>query len=432
MPPLQPSTPTGRPLLKFGGAALSDGLHVRRACAIVAELAAEGPIAVVSAPAGVTALLEEVAQAAAVGRREGERVRIRLRTLLRQLDIESELLDRQLGQLFRVLDAVAERGELDPASRDFALSIGERASARIFARALHDSGLEAAPVDSFDLGLLSDSNHGRARPVPESSPALRAALEAVPGVPVITGFLAADRRGNVTTLGPNGSDWTAALVAEAVGAARVEFWKPVDGVFTADPNEVPEARLVARLDYDQAAAMARAGASVLHPDALQPLRRAHIPALLRNIGRPRAAGTTIGDDPAPRPVGVALRRGLYRWSFLDARAAAWKDVLRARRLDPWAVEAESARAQIWTFAPAAAPREVDGCAGPFALVALVGADLELGRAALATAEARVEVGAAWLGAGRESQVLAVPEEDGVELARVLHGLLEQSASPVGR
>ncbi len=424
MPSNTPAASTDRPVLKFGGAALVDGPGFRRAVEILARTSGSRPIVVVSAPGGVTSLLEEVALAAAAGRREGERVRIRLRTLLRQLGIESELLDRQLGQLFRVLDAVAARGELDPASRDFVLSIGERAAARVFARVLRDAGTDAAPIDSYDLGLLSDSNHGFARPVPGAGPRLRAALEGVPGIPVVTGFVAADRRGNLTTLGPNGSDWTAALIAEAVGAARVEFWKPVNGVYTADPAVIPEARRIPRLGYAQAAALSRAGAGVLHPDALLPLRRAHIPAVLRSFECPEAEGTTIGRWDHPGPVGVAMRLGLYHWTLTGARAATWAELLRRRRVESWAVEVRPDGTHVRAAAPAAVPDEVDACSGPFALVALVGADATLARRALEVLTGQGAVRGAWIGSDRESQEFAVDESDGARLLRELHALLE--------
>ncbi len=421
--PANPQPANPRPVLKFGGAALVDGPRVRRACGLVARVAHEHPVVVVSAPGGVTALLGEVAAAAAAGRREGERVRIRLRTLTRQLGIESELLDRQLGPLFRVLDAVAERGVLDPAARDFALSVGERTSARIVARALREAGLDAAPVDAFDLGLVSDSNHGRARPVAAALGGLRAALEAVPGVPVVTGFLAADSSGNVTTLGPNGSDWTAALVAEAIGADRVEFWKPVAGVFSADPAEVPEARLLPRLGFQQAAALARAGAGVLHPDALQPLRRAGIPAVLRGFEEPDAPGTTLGPEELPGPVGVALLRGVHRWTLEGPRCTGWTAVAAARGHEPREVEVEPGRVRLWLEAPADVPGEADACEGPFALVSLVSCDGALGREALAAAEREVEVFAAWLGGARDSQVIAVREADARSALRAWHQLV---------
>ena len=298
---------------KFGGAALADGAGYRRVCSQLASVRADRPIAVVSASKGVTESLERCARAAARGHVDSQGVRIRHRTLLAQLGIEQDLLGRNLRELALVLESVRARGELTEEVRDFVLSIGERMSARILARALRDSGVAATPVDAFDLGLVSDSNHGRARPLPGSGARVRAALEATPALPVVTGFLAADASGKVTTLGRNGSDLSASLLAEALGAREVQFWKSVGGVMTADPEWVPAAREIERLGYGEARTYALAGARVLHPDALLPLQRAGIAARVRGILTPRATGTIVSAREVGGAIGIAGREEGGQW-----------------------------------------------------------------------------------------------------------------------
>jgi aspartate kinase len=324
---------------KFGGAALADGAGFRRVCSLLAAVRGQRPVAVVSASKGVTKSLEHYAREAARGRADTEGVRIRHRTLLTQLGIEQDLLGRNLRELALVLESVAERRELTAAQRDFVLSIGERMSARILARALRDSGMAATPVDAFDLGLVSDSNHGRARPLPESGARIRAVLEGMPGIPVVTGFVAADSTGTVTTLGRNGSDLTASLLAEALAAREVQFWKPVGGVMTADPAWVPKAREIERLGYDEAHAYAQAGARVLHPDAVPPLQRAGIEARVRSILAPQAAGTIISSRPAGGAIGIAGREREGQWVLrlvgdcaMEERVTAAMVAQRARAL----------------------------------------------------------------------------------------------------
>ena len=293
-------------MCKFGGASLADGTAIRRACALLREAGGERPIAVVSAIAGATVQLDRLAHDAAGGAFDFGTLRLRHRSLLAQLGLDSELLDRHLAALGTVLQSVRARRRLRPAERDHVLSFGERMSARIVAAALRDGGAEATPIDAFDLGLLSDSNHGSAKPLLESREVVRHALAHVPGIPVVTGFVAADARGSLTTLGRNGSDLSATLIAEAVGAREVQFWKPVGGMLTADPRLVPEARTIRRLGYDAAAAFSRHGASVLHPDAIEPLRRAGIPGRVLGIDRADVEGSLLcADASAGGPVGVA-------------------------------------------------------------------------------------------------------------------------------
>ena len=229
-----------------GGRTLADGPSVRRACEIVAAKGGDDPVLVVSAHEGVTDLLgARLTEAAAAGRREEAQVRIRHRSLLSQLGLDAELCDRYMFELGQLLDGIRERGAVRPSELDFALSFGERMSARIVARALMASGLAATPVDAWDLGLVTDSRFGGARPVEGTLRAISEAIHEVPGVAVVTGFLAKDRDGNLTTLGRNGSDLTAAILAEAVDADELVFWKSVPGIMTADPVLVPQPRVVA-------------------------------------------------------------------------------------------------------------------------------------------------------------------------------------------
>jgi aspartate kinase len=245
----------------------------------------------------------DAAEGLAVDRAE---IRVRHRTLASQLALDPELLDRYLAELATLLRGVQHRRRLGPEARDGILSLGERMSARLMAAHLRARGTLATPVDAFDLGLESDSNHGSARVLSGCEESVREALERVPGVPVVTGFVAADRAGNVTTLGRNGSDLSAALLGAALGAREVQFWKTVPGVMTADPKLVPGARTHARLCYSDAAAYARAGAEVLHPDTLEPLAATSIPARVLDVTDPAGAGTLVAEGaPLAGPLGIA-------------------------------------------------------------------------------------------------------------------------------
>ena len=143
-------------VMKFGGAGLADGPAVQRACRIVAERGGERPIVVVSAHQGVTDLLDTVTRSALEGHLEADRVRIRHRTLLKQLGLDPDLLDRYFTELFGLLAEVRVRKRMLEGQHDHLLSFGERMSARIVAHTLKGMGLRATPVDAWDLGITTD------------------------------------------------------------------------------------------------------------------------------------------------------------------------------------------------------------------------------------------------------------------------------------
>jgi aspartate kinase len=235
-------------------------------------------------------------------------VRIRHRTLLRQLALDPDLLDRYFTELFGLLAEVRVRKRLLEGQHDHLLSFGERMSARIVAHTLKNMGLHATPVDAWDFGITTDSNYGDARPLPGGTSDIRGALEQVTGIPVVTGFLAKDSRGNLTTMGRNGSDLTAAIVAEAVGAGELLLWKAVGGMMTADPEIVPDARVVERLGFQEAQEYAFHGAEVLYGPALAPVRRgrSHRPHPERE--RSRRARHGARNDHARRRTDRSRRR----------------------------------------------------------------------------------------------------------------------------
>lgn len=341
-------------VLKFGGAALADGPGVQRACEIVRRYGGARAIVVVSAHQGVTNLLETVARSAAEGHLEGDRVRIRHRGLLRQLGLDSELLDRYFIELFGLLSEIRTRGRVFHRELDLVLSFGERMSARIVAQALKGAGLQGTPVDAFDLGLTTDSNHGNAQPLPECTELVRRSLEGIPGIPVVTGFLAKDKHGNLTTLGRNGSDLTAALIAEAIGAAELQLWKSVGGMMTADPSLVPDARVIERLGFQEAAEYAFHGAEVVHAAALAPVQRAQIAVRILDVNDPEAPGTLLeAGFHTEGPVGIAAKKRVLRLDLeLDAgesrgqRLAELFQLLARHRVEPSLISSGAERASV--------------------------------------------------------------------------------------
>ncbi len=421
-------------VMKFGGAALGSGADVRHACGIVGA-AGGRPIVVVSAHEGVTAQLEECARRAAGGTLDTDAVRIRHRGLLRELELDPELLNRHLFELRQILVGIRHKGVLLAEELDFVLSFGERLSARVVAAALRKAGLEGTPVDAFDLGLTTDSCHGRARPLPGVEASLRESLRGIPGIAVVTGFLAKDHRGNLTTMGRNGSDLTASLVAQAVGAERLVFYKNVAGILNGDPRVVDGARLLDELTLSEAAELAFHGATVLHPRALDPLVDAKLEVEVRHVNRPELCGSRIrGVGVRSEVVGVtgcAELEGLRVMSGDGGSLNALFALLHAHHVFPRVISTSSQGVRVW------APRgsgldgvglELSGRAevlAPAASVVCVGGGAQGASAALACLEAAgLAPRFAAVGAERASQVFLFDVGSGAQAMRVLHkGLL---------
>jgi aspartate kinase len=304
-------------VMKFGGAALRDGPAIERSVRLVEREAKRGRLLlVVSAQEGVTARLARAVEEAVRGNLEPwDVLRVRHRSVLAQLGMESDLLDRHLLELRGILEELRTSARADRRMRDYVLSFGERMSARVVAAALRRLGTSAAPLDAYDLGLTTASRQGEGALLLAPTPALRAQLEAVPGIPVVTGFLALDPAGHLTTLGPNGSDLTAVWFGEAVAAEEVVLWKTVAGFLTADPDVVPEARCIPVLGRDEAVEFAVHGAEVLHAGALEPAARGGIVVRVANVADPDAPGSRIeAATPRAGPLGLAHRAelALYR------------------------------------------------------------------------------------------------------------------------
>ncbi len=310
-------------VLKFGGSSLADAEAIRHVAQIVRGHAMEEETVVVcSACAGVTDALARIVERVRGARgvlalTEAWTIRERHRALLLALGLagggntndppQAWREIEELGTSLRALVArTAPRGAT-PAWMDAVLSYGERMSVRVVAGALERLGVRARAVDATEF-IVTDEIFQDATPLWEETRAragsvLRPLLE--DGVvPVVTGFIGATRRGEITTLGRNSSDFSAAIVGDALDADEVWLWTDVDGIFDRDPraslHSDEEFTLLEELSYDEALDLARNGAKVLHPRTIEPLRRKNIALRIRNTFRPSHPGTRVG--PAARSV----------------------------------------------------------------------------------------------------------------------------------
>jgi aspartate kinase len=208
----------------------------------------------------------------------------------------AEQVEALLDECTDLLKGVRLIQELSPKSLDQLVSYGERCSVRLMAARLCQVGVSARALDAWNVGLRTDSDFGNAQlKVSDCAADICAAFAALDAgtVAVVTGFIAHDPLGRVTTLGRGGSDLTATALGAALLVDEVQVWKDVDGILTCDPRMVPMAVPVPNVSYEEAAELAYFGAQVLHPIAMQPAMQANVPVRVKNSYNPTAVGTLI-------------------------------------------------------------------------------------------------------------------------------------------
>ncbi|MCB9888183.1 MAG: aspartate kinase [Planctomycetes bacterium] len=298
-------------IMKFGGTSVGTPQSIANVLQLVQQQRAEDPVVVVSAFSGVTNALVELGNSAPRGAADLGPITLRHRQMLADLRLPGDLLDPLLGELADLTRGMQLVKEASPRAMDLLLSYGERCSARVVAAYFTAQGMPAVAVDAFAAGLRSDSNFGRARPVPDDGRIARAIDEArQTGLPVITGFLAADKHGNITTLGRNGSDYSAALFGNALDVREIQIWTDVDGVMTADPRLVEGTRPIPTMSFGEASELAYYGGKVLHPATILPAMQKNIPVRVLNTHRPDSPGTVI--LPRYSEPGVPVRAVVHK------------------------------------------------------------------------------------------------------------------------
>jgi aspartate kinase len=311
-------------VLKFGGSSVGSAEALRRAATIVHEELPAGGLVVVSALKGTTDRLLEACNAAGRGdlpRAQDQLAAIQVnhQTVAEELSLTQAVATAWaplFARLDQLLTGMAMLCEATPRARDAVLAVGETLSANLAALCFQGTFQDVRVV------LQTDDRYGKARPRLE---AIRAAAapwrEALDdgALWVTQGFLGATPEGVTTTLGRGGSDTSASLLGEALDADEVQIWTDVDGVLTADPSLVPEARPIPQMSLGEAEALSAFGAKVLHADSLAPGARAGFRLVVANTHRPGASRTEILPVPPPREAGavtsVAYKEGINLLRF---------------------------------------------------------------------------------------------------------------------
>lgn len=315
-------------VIKFGGTSVGDADRVANAIDIVAERRHLRPVVVVSALAGVTNDLVAASEAACAQKPDQvreiiSRVRARhedvaLRLVQQKSDfLESFIrqLDKQIDEIDTILRGIALLGEITMRARDKVMSIGEKLSSVLFAYTMMMRALPSELVLAEDVVWTNDVFGGATPDMVRTREAAQRVL--VPllernRIPVMGGFIGRTSAGATTTLGRNGSDYSAAIVAAAIDAGEVQIWTDVDGLLTCDPRLVPGARVIDLLSFEEAAELAQFGAK-LHPRTLEPAVEANVPVRVLNTHNPLSPGTLItraGAEVAAGPRSIARKRGV--------------------------------------------------------------------------------------------------------------------------
>src|SRR5437667_11992555 len=296
-------------ILKFGGSSLATTDCIRGVAKIVLDEARRGPvIVVVSAFQGVTNQLLECARFAAKANRRSEaawkkivhRHRSAIDDLLGQrggVRLRSQV-DTLVGELHEILHGIQLLGHGPPRALDLVASFGERLCALIVAAHLNRFQL-ARFVDARQFVVTDDQFtnanviFGKTNRIARQYFAESLRSSGRRPIPGVTGFIGATSDGQTTTIGRNGSDYSAAIVGAALGASVVEIWTDVDGVLSADPRLVPSAFVLPQMTYEEAMELSYFGAKVIHSATMAPAVARRIPILIKNTFNPAAPGTLI-------------------------------------------------------------------------------------------------------------------------------------------
>ena len=304
-------------VLKFGGTSVGSAENIKRVKQIV--LSQQGDVVVVvSALGGITDKILKAAQMASTGT-ESFRP---LFTEIKNIHIETveklftgdgfivSTVNELLCELEQILTGITLIGELTVKTIDRIAGIGERISSHIVARYITGS----VRIDSSNF-IQTDSNFGKAAvDYPITNQKIKDAFANFSGIAIVPGFIAKNSKGELTTLGRGGSDYTAAIIAAALDAGSLEIWTDVDGFMTADPRVISKAYTIPKLTYSEAMELSHFGAKVIYPPTILPVYQKGIPVQIKNTFNPEHEGSLITksiENSGGRPIkGISSISGI--------------------------------------------------------------------------------------------------------------------------
>ncbi len=298
-------------ILKFGGTSMGDAQTWKRVIEIIKTY--DAPFVVVSATARTTRSLIKAAHKAIDHPQKAQIIADDIATrhnnivehFLADYDDSTQTLnachnwiDIHTEELKEHLATIHNQQELTEQLKDVVASIGERLSSYLFAECGYAAGLYTTWLDATQI-VRTDSNFGKASPSSEFISDKINSLQqkiSTDNIPVMGGYYGMDDNENITTLGFEGSDYSASLVGAALDAEAIEIWTDVSGIYTCDPRFVPDAKPIPQLSFQEATELAYFGAKVLHPSTTKPASKKQIPVWVKNIFEPHEPGTCISTE----------------------------------------------------------------------------------------------------------------------------------------
>ena len=315
---------------KFGGTSVADYDAMNRSADVVLA-DPDTRLVVLSASAGVTNLLVALAEGLEASERQAKlealhKIQFDILSRLRDPSVISEEIERLLENIITLAEAASLA--TSTALTDELVSHGELMSTLLFVEVLRERNVDSLWFDVRKVLRTSD-RFGRAEPDITAIAELttqQLAPRLAEGIVITQGFIGSEAKGRTTTLGRGGSDYTAALLGEALKASRVDIWTDVPGIYTTDPRVVPAAKRIDVIAFEEAAEMATFGGKVLHPATLMPAVRSDIPVFVGSSQAPKAGGTMVCNTTENPPLfrALALRRKqtlltLHSLSMLHSR-----------------------------------------------------------------------------------------------------------------
>ncbi len=321
-------------VMKFGGTSVADGNRILHVAEIITDHLKQNHkiVVVVSALAGVTDMLVEASKKAGKGEKDfissfmgnlrkkhfdACEIAIKDYSILKDV---KKIVDETLSELKSILFGVACLKELTPRIKDYILSFGERISTPILWGTLFSKGIKTQWFTGQDAGIVTDSNFGNAKPLMEiTTYQVKGKLQKLLDeniTPIVTGYIAADQNGVVTTLGRGGSDCTATILGYALDVDEILIWTDVDGIMTTDPKIEPKAKTIKQISYLEAMEMSYFGAKMMHPGAIEIVMEKGIPIRVKNTFNPTNPGTLITKEQQIKPSAVVKAISLIRKAAL--------------------------------------------------------------------------------------------------------------------
>ena len=304
-----------RLVLKFGGTSLSSPNHIRNVAKIIASFSKDNEIVVVcSAVDGITDDLLTISRL--IEQKKKDDVTKTLNNIIKKHKqfanqtvknsaIKKQLLQKlntDVSELKELVRGLTLLKEVSARSLDYLISFGERLSDDLVSFALQDIKKKSTALNGKEVGIVTDSNFGESRPLMDTT---RIRISKTLGslltkkiTPVVGGFAGADQHGNITTFGRGGSDYTATIIASCINADEIWLMSDVDGLMTADPKLVKNAKLLKEVSYAEAIEMAQFGAKQIHPRTFEPLFHKKIPMRIRSTFDVKNSGTIVTSSPS--------------------------------------------------------------------------------------------------------------------------------------